>query len=286
MTPRSWTLDVRGLPLVVWELSADDADGPPVVCLHGWLDQGLAYATLAQDKPGRWLALDQRGHGRSGHVGAGGYYHFGDYLGDLDALVRALGRPVRLVGHSMGATVASMYAGARPDLVERLVLIDGLGALEASDPSPLSRMRQHLDGLAHPPSVGRMANVEAAAERLTRRHVGLPLDHARLLATHGTVPVGGPVGGPDGAGVRWSFDPLHMTRAPTPFREDFYEEFLRAITAPTLVIWASESWYPPEVRDRRGGWIAGATTAVVPGGHMLLYTSAPALAQVIGPFLA
>jgi len=274
---RSWTLDARGLPLRVWELS-DEHDGQPIVALHGWLDQGLGFAPVAAGRPGRWLAMDQRGHGGSGHVGGGGYYHFPDYLADLDALVERLGGPVRLVGHSMGGTVASMYAGARPDRVSALVVVEGLGALEMSDPSYLKRARMFLEGLRAPPAPVRLRGLEDAAQRMVRRHPGLDLDHARLLAEHGTIE--------DAGGLRWAFDPLHLTRAPYPFREEFYAEFLGAITAPTLVVWAEESWYPAEVQARRAAAIAGAEQRVLPGTHMLPYTSGPALGALIEDFFA
>lgn len=273
---RSWTLNTRGLALRALELS--EGDGEPIVCLHGWLDQGAAWASVAQGQPGRWVALDQRGHGGSAHVGAGGYYHFPDYLADLDALIRHLGGPVRLVGHSMGGTVASMYAGARPDQVSALVCVEGLGALEVSDPSMLSRTREHLSALASPPTPIRVRGLDTAAERLMKRHPGLSREHARLLAEHGTAE--------DEGGLRWAFDPLHMTRAPYPFREDAFAEFLGAITAPTLLIWGEESWYPVPVQARRAACIQGARQVVLPGGHMLPYTAGAALGAVITAFLA
>lgn len=275
---RPWTLDNRGLALRVWELGDEQATGAPIVCLHGWLDQGLAFAPVAAGRPGRWLALDQRGHGGSAHVRAGGYYHFPDYLADLDKLVDRLGGRVRLVGHSMGGTVACMYAGAAPERVERLVVIEGLGALEDSDPSYLSRARQFLEGLRAPPPPVRVPTLEKAAERLMRRHPGLRAEHAAALAEHGTAE--------DGAGLRWSFDPLHMTRAPYPFREELFAEFLGAIAAPTLLVWAEQSWYAPEVQARRGARVAGARAITLPGTHMLPYTTPGPLGDAISAFFA
>ena len=64
---KTWHLDVRGLQLVVREWT-DASDDTPVVCLHGWLDHGMAFSKVAAGQPGRWLALDQRGFGQSEHV--------------------------------------------------------------------------------------------------------------------------------------------------------------------------------------------------------------------------
>ena len=100
---------------------------PTVVLLHGFLEQSAAWDPVARSLGRRVVAPNQRGHGRSGHVGDGGWYHFWDYVGDLDQLVEHIGGPIDLVGHSMGGTVAALYAGTRPDMVRRLVLVEGLG---------------------------------------------------------------------------------------------------------------------------------------------------------------
>jgi pimeloyl-ACP methyl ester carboxylesterase len=282
--PPSWVLDVRGLPLHVWELGtpparaedgvSESAQALPIVCLHGWLDQGLAFARVAMGRAERWVAPDQRGFGRSGHVGAGGWYHFANYLMDLDALVRALGGRVHLVGHSMGGTVACYYAGARPDRVRSLTVIEGMGALATAETSMLSRTREFLDGLENPPNRIRLASLEAASRRLQQRHPALTDEHATLLARHGTEVL------PDGK-VRWRFDPQHLVRSPTPFLEVAFLEFVRAITAPTLLVWATESWYPSEVQERRGAAFASPRIERIPGSHMLPYDAPETLTRLV-----
>ena len=78
-----------------------------------------------------------RGHGDSDWVGPGGYYHFLDYLADLHELVGQVGRArVSLVGHSMGGSVAAYYAGAFPERVHKLALLEGLGPPESKDAMP------------------------------------------------------------------------------------------------------------------------------------------------------
>jgi pimeloyl-ACP methyl ester carboxylesterase len=271
--PRSWTLDVRGLAIHVWELAGDS--GIPIVCLHGWLDQGLAFARMAAGRAERWVAPDQRGFGRSAHVGAGGWYHFSNYLMDLDALVRALGGTVHLVGHSMGGTVSCYYAGARPERVRTLTLIEGMGALPTAESNMLARTKQFLDGLERPPSRIRLASLDAATARLLERHPGLDPDHARLLAEHGTDPTG------DGK-VAWRFDPQHLVRSPTPFYEEPFLDFVRAITAPVLVVWATKSWYPLDVQERRTAAFAAPRIERVEGTHMLPYDAPDVLAALVG----
>jgi pimeloyl-ACP methyl ester carboxylesterase len=71
----------------------------------------------------RVIAPDLRGHGRSSQV-AGGLTPQ-DFAGDLALLLDDLGtRPAVVVGHSLGAAVASVLAVERPDLVRAVVAVD------------------------------------------------------------------------------------------------------------------------------------------------------------------
>jgi pimeloyl-ACP methyl ester carboxylesterase len=275
----TWRLDVRGLGLVVRELSPESQhEHTPIVCLHGWLDNGGAFIPVADGHPGRWLALDQRGFGQSDHLGPGAYYHFADLLTDLDGLVRKLGGRVHLVGHSMGGTVASMYAAVRPENVDRLVVIEGLGAIEWGEPSLVKRIRVHLDALRRPPRPVHLKSKEEAVQRLLKRHSGLSQNHAELLVETGTSTTE--------RGLRWSFDPLHMVQGPYPFREQWYLEFLKAIEAPTLVLWGEESWYPNNVRQQRVQLIQNVCVKTLPGGHMLPYDDPVLLGKHIAEHLS
>lgn len=270
---KHWPLDVRGLRLHIWEHTGAPHATPPIVCLHGWLDQGLAFARVVEGAPGRWLLPDQRGFGAS-PLGPGSYPHFPDYVADLDALVAYIGGPIDLVGHSMGGTVAAMYAGARPDAVRRLVLVEGLGALPSAEREMLDRTRAFLDGLRDPPALPAMKSPQAAAERLLRRHPGLTAAHAGLLAGHG-------VRQDETGHTRWRFAPEHLVRSPYPFMEGAFQAFAQAISAPTLVLWASESWYPEQARTERVAWIPDHRQRVLDGGHMLPYDAPDALRDAV-----
>ena len=93
------------------------ADGPPLLLLHGlglnsetWDDRVLDWSG------GSVYALDFAGHGRSGRL-RGGAYHPEYFLADADLALAEVGESCALLGVGIGAYVALMLAGARPDIV-------------------------------------------------------------------------------------------------------------------------------------------------------------------------
>ncbi|MFE3329126.1 alpha/beta fold hydrolase [Streptomyces sp. NPDC059176] len=122
-----------GVRLAAWEFAEPpkgigeaDHRAPGVLLLHGLMGRASHWAATA-----RWLAerhravaLDQRGHGRSGRPVDGSFAREA-YVADAAAAVEQLGlAPVTLIGHSMGALTAWQLAAERPDLVQALVVCD------------------------------------------------------------------------------------------------------------------------------------------------------------------
>jgi pimeloyl-ACP methyl ester carboxylesterase len=103
-------------------------DGLPVIALHGWLDNANSFARLAPQLQGlRIVALDLAGHGHSDHRPPGASYALADYVHDVLQVAEQLGwSRFALLGHSLGAIIAVLLAGALPERVTRLALIDGV----------------------------------------------------------------------------------------------------------------------------------------------------------------
>jgi lipase len=94
---------------------------PPVICLHGVNAHGRRYRRLAEERLAarhRVLALDLRGHGRSGWEAPW------TIAAHLDDLLQTVDRPATWIGHSFGGRLTLEVAARRPELVQRAVLLD------------------------------------------------------------------------------------------------------------------------------------------------------------------
>lgn len=287
MRERFFRTGPRGLDLCLCEWG--EPTGRPLVVLHGFLEQGAAWDAVAQQL-NRWvIAPDHRGHGRSAHVGAGGFYHFWDYLPDVDALVRSLGEPVDLVGHSMGGTMASLYAATRPEAVRRLVLIEGLGPPDLQHRAAHSQ-QQFVQQVQSPPVHRPFASVPAAAARMRQHVPALRENTALRLAERMSRPLTDderreyPDLGP--AARIWRWDPLHRSRSPVPFRADAFGDALARITCPVLLIDGAHSDFRPDDLAERAARLSRRTEVTLPGGHMLHHDVPGPLATTLTDFFA
>jgi pimeloyl-ACP methyl ester carboxylesterase len=254
-----------------------------VLVLHGWLEQGAAWDAVAQRLGREVWAPDQRGHGLSEHVGRGGWYHFWDYVGDAAALADAMGPPVDVVGHSMGGAVACLLAATRPDVVRRLVLVEGLGPPDGTD-GAVQRAREYVAERLAPPRHGTLASIDDAADRLRRTAPRLSPETARRLASRVTRPAA-PGDGPPGALV-WTWDALHRARAPVPFLASLFATFLREIRAPVLRVDGADSAFVLPDADARAALLDIRRYARIDGaGHLVHHDQPEALAEAIRAFL-
>jgi pimeloyl-ACP methyl ester carboxylesterase len=127
MTPVTDELiELRGLRIHFRDWAPKRSGAPVLILLHGYTGHARSWDDFAEGMSDRYrvIALDQRGHGESGWAGPGGY-GIGEMRMDLESFVAALGLKVfDLVGLSMGGMVAMDYAGRRPAVLGRLVIVD------------------------------------------------------------------------------------------------------------------------------------------------------------------
>lgn len=98
--------------------------GSPLVVVHGGPGMGYHYMRALDALAGDRLVVyyDQRGSGSS-PIADPADISFAGAIADLDEVRAALGlERVDLLGHSMGAWIAALYAAAHPERVRSLVL--------------------------------------------------------------------------------------------------------------------------------------------------------------------
>jgi pimeloyl-ACP methyl ester carboxylesterase len=230
------------------------------------------------------VALDWRGFGRSDWDPNG--YWFPNYLADLDELLDIVSpaQPARLVGHSMGGNVASLYAGVRPERVERLVNVEGFGLPRISADRAPERYREWLEQLRGTPEFSTYVSFEQLADSLMRRNSRLDPDRAQFIARGWGVERG--LGQ-----VRLRADPRHKLVNPVLYRRDEAEACWRRVSAPVLFLVGEHSELRSRLgpdgtdahlrevfRDLRIETIAGA-------GHMLHHERPEEVARLIEEFL-
>ncbi len=286
--PRSHFVDVRGLDYHVLEWG--DAAAPAIFMLHGWMDVGASFQFLVDALERRWhvLAPDWQGFGRSGWRGDGYWFH--DYVADLDALLRTLSpqAPAHLVGHSLGANVAMLYAGVRPERTRSVVALDGFGIPSEDASAAPAKMAKWLDALAHPGSLAPYPSLDAVADRLQKNNRRLPRDQAEFLAAHWAEEL------PDGPAILRA-DPRHKLPFPTVYRAEEIYAIWRKITAPVLWVAAEQSeihrWLAggddgmAEIERRRAQIPQARLEIVADAGHMLHHDQPAKVAKLIEAFL-
>lgn len=270
-------MKVNGLShhVITW----NDEGSPTIVFCHGFLDLAWSFEPLAERLASaglRVVAFDWRGHGETEHVGAGGYYHFPDYVLDLHELMPLLASgDVHLVGHSMGGTAAALYAAMHPGVPRTLTLVEGLGppAFTGEAPEKMSAWLDSMDRLrrrAQRP----MRDLADAVTRLRAQNPELPAELGYRIAEKATMRA------PEGGWI-WRFDPLHRTTSPAPFSADAFFSFLRRIEARTLVVSGSHGFRTADHAARVAA-IAGARELEIDGvGHMIHWLAPDALGDAI-----
>ena len=281
---RSTELTIRGVAYHINEWG--DPDAPLLVLLHGWGDAGLSFQFVVDALERDWhvIAPDWRGFGRT-HVRAAAYW-FPDYLADLDQLLEHYSprEPVRLVGHSMGANVAGLYAGTRPERVRAFVNVEGFG-LKDSDPADApARYREWLQQGRKRPSFTKFPAFDDLARLIRRRSPAMSMSQAGFIARAWSR------SGENGLELR--ADPAHKLTNAVLYRRAEAEACWRSATAPVLLVAGKDS----EILSALGDHLAEGNldlpfpnreTIVIAGaGHMVHFETPAPLANAIEAFLA
>ena len=237
------------------ELDADiygDWSGQPVVLLHGGGQTRYAWGSTTEtlSKAGFLVInLDLRGHGHSAWA-PDGNYSIDAYANDLRSVVNLLGRPVALVGASLGGLTSLIAVGEEPRTpCSALILVDIAPRIELDGRDRIIEfMCSRPDGFS---------SLEEAADNVTKflPHRPRPTDISGLAKNLRL--------GPDGR-YHWHWDPAFMEGriGDESYNPERFEQAAQAIDAPMMLVRGRMS----EIVSEEG---AKAFRRIVPGAEYI-----------------
>jgi pimeloyl-ACP methyl ester carboxylesterase len=238
--PEARTYLSQGLRLHYADWGNESA--PPLILVHGGLDQSRSWDAIARALRASFhvVAPDLRGHGDSDWA-TGSSYSLSDHVYDLTCLIKSASfEQVVIVSHSMGGMVSLTYAGAFPEKVSRLAVLDGVTNFPARKVKPIElRIAEwvgDLDKTARR-KIHRYPSVADGADRILARNARLTREQAMHLATHALKRDA------DGQ-YSWKFDPYLRARAPYRLSLEDNIALWSRIACPTLLVAGSESSLP------------------------------------------
>ena len=240
-------------------LSWGEEGQPPLLALHGWLDNAESFSPLAEQLEGFHLvALDLAGHGRSDHRNADGEYNIWSDLPDILAVTDQLGwSSFYLLGHSRGAIIACLFASAMTERVRKLVLLDAFsppGVKPEDCPRQLASYMQDKQRLLDKQSRVFVRPEDAIALRVAR---GLGPAAAEPIVRRNLKACAG--------GWQWSTDARLQGASAFKLTPAHNAAIMSALDMPTLILLA-EQGLALRGEDKP---LSGGNTLVetVPGGH-------------------
>jgi haloalkane dehalogenase len=255
----------------------DEGQGDPILCLHGEPTWSYLYRRMIPPLAGvaRVVCPDYLGFGRSDKPTDQGWYSFDRHYGSILRLVETLGlRGLTVVVQDWGGPIGLRLAVERPELVERLVILNtGVGGGRAPNDVWL-RFRE----------VVRAAGGDFQAGRLIRRACVRGLSDEVMAAYDAPFPTPESKAGALAFPEQVPTEPEHPNTAPLMA----IREALKSWTKPALVLFGdSDPIFPPQVAERIAELIPGALPAeTIPNaGHFVQEDAGEEVAERIVRFL-
>lgn len=213
-----------------------DPSLPPMLALHGWLDNANSFDLLAPylEKQFYLIAIDFPGHGYSSHLPEGCYYHFPDGIFNTLEIIKAFNlKQVHLLGHSMGACLASLIAGVVPEQVLSMVLIEGLGPFSKPETSCREQLANYARLIDQEQNKGARPYSSLEQAALARAQQGyLSQAFAKILAERGLEE--------KEQAFYWRHDRRLLIASPLTMTEKQILSCLKGIRSKSCLFWASK----------------------------------------------
>ena len=221
------------------------------------------------------------GHGHSSHRPPGTSYHFVDMLFEVVEVLDQLGwEECSLIGHSMGAGVATCVAGILRERVKRLILVEGLGPLSQPAEKVTELMRDSIQQW-NSLKTKKSPVYQNREEAVRARHFAgkLKKSSVETLVARGL--------GENTDGFVWRSDPRLRIKSRLYLSEAQILQMIQDITAHVLVIEAEDTdtrrWV--DLLRSRLKYVKNLDHRILPGGHHLHLDEPQSVASAIKDFL-
>ncbi|SFN03499.1 Pimeloyl-ACP methyl ester carboxylesterase [Formivibrio citricus] len=283
---RTETIPIRGLRYNIRHWGP--ANAPVVFFLHGWMDASPTFQFLVDALQQDWhvIAPDWRGYGESEWLSRP--YWFPDYYADLETLLNHFSphKAARIVAHSMGANIASNYAGVRPERVSQLVMLDFLGLKPPTEDDSPTLIGRWIDHIHKGPRPITYRDHEAFAHRLMEINPRLTEARAHFLS-HAMARYR-----EEDGRIEMTCDPWHRIAAPALYHVEDSMASWQRITAPVLKPIAQYGLVkqrfghdPDEYRRRLGSFRNAQVVDIPDSGHNVQHDQPELVAAAIEEFL-
>jgi len=261
-------------------------EGRPVLAIHGWLDNMASFYPLIHHSDWllqndiRLISIDLAGHGHSSHRHLTQPYYFLEYIQDLYDIIEYLNlEKLKLLGHSMGAGIACLYAATFPDKVESLMLVEGIGPITHSEEQgpeqlykSITQRNRHINrDIQYYDDLHLIISARAKINELDE-------DNVRLLVERSMVKTK--------LGYHWRSDPRLRLPSALYLTPGQATAFNQKLTMPKILLYGKEGYIHkyPFIKDRIAE-CSELETCELTGGHHLHMQYPAQVIDALLPFL-
>ena len=234
-----------------------------VLALHGWLDNAASFDALAPIlEDCHVVALDMPGHGQSDHKSPQASYNLWDDLLDVLAVADQLEwDQFILLGHSRGALMSTLLAGAMPERLSHVILLDAVWpqAVEpAQGPKQLGKFLRDNRSV-HKKRLPSYDSIDDAVAARCRGFLPMSEASARLIVERGIK---------EQEGVfRWTNDPRLSNASAFKMTNEHNQAFMAAISMPALLLMAEQGLAGHSQQREQLKQYSHIEQKVLAGGH-------------------
>ena len=261
-------------------LAWGDRSNPPVLALHGWLDNAASFVPLSRFFSQLYVvALDLPGHGKSEHRQGVNAYHFIDFGTDVIHAINSLEFDrFTLLGHSLGAGISALISSVIPDRVERLAMVEGIAPVTAPENHFNNQFRRHVDQSVKPPSEGISYSTTDQAARARQKAGDLSFHSAKLIVERNLQLTD--------EGYQWRTDRVLRKPSPVYLTEEHVKTYMNTIDCESLLIRSSDgivlNWKSLHGRE---SYVNNLRIVDIDGGHHCHMDQPESVAEHLMPFL-